>query len=272
MTHQQNGDEEITSTTRRLEVLSIYGKSFGITDGTGCHVDELGVSMVETFSPVFYRAVEAVAIQQMWMDLMGNTILAFVRGTLTGSPRKEQNRIFEIVFFFYYIMLYFFLLMESRILETLPSNQPLLYKTITWINGAVSSIFIVPVGFAGLVMLPFYIFHGGEAQPLPSRGSYVPVPEDSSTSGITYAIDLVKPTQDSQVGMRLGFNSKGQIIITSIKPNSIASSCDLRAGDAILSVNGKNLRNNSPEEVTQFLRNSTGVLTITVAHMAGIFP
>jgi hypothetical protein len=264
-----NSSSSSTSSSSNLEDFLLYGKTFGISDGTGYNVDELTTVMKEKHSQFVMYATEAVAIQQMWMDLMGNTILAFLRGTLFGSPRKEQNRIFEVIFFTYYSILYLFLATESRLLATLPSNSPTLYKIITEAHYILTCIFVIPFGIAGLGMLPFYIISGGEAQPLPSRGSYVSIPEDESI-GQTYAIDLVKPNVDSKVGMRLGFNSKGQIMITSIKPNSIASASDLRAGDIIIAVNGKKLTNISPEEITEFLLKSTGVLTITVAHSGGI--
>lgn len=257
--------------TAGLEEFSSYGKSFGISDGTGYEVDELAASIREKYSMAVSYAIDAAAIQQMWMDLMGNTILAFLRGTLVGSPRKEQSRIFEVIFFAYYFVLYLFIDITSRTLVKLPSNKPFLYNIITVAQFIISSVFIIPVGVAGLAMLPFYIFGGREAQPLPSRGNYVTVP-DNATSQITYTINLVKPTQDSKVGMRLGFNSTRQIMINSIKPNSIASASDLRAGDVIISVNGKKLTKISPEEVTDYLLKSTGVLKITVLHMGNSYP
>mmetsp|Transcript_13045 Transcript_13045/g.24507 ORF Transcript_13045/g.24507 Transcript_13045/m.24507 type:complete len:340 (-) Transcript_13045:113-1132(-) len=262
---------ENNRTKTNLDDFLLYGKTFGISDGTGYNVEELGTAMKEQHSQFVMHAVEGVAIQQMWMDLMGNTILAFLRGTLYGSPRKEQNRIFEVIFFAYYFILYLFLWVECRFLATLPSNNPTLYKVITVIHYIISSIFVIPFGIAGLGMLPFYIISGGEAQPLPSRGSYVPIAEDVSV-GATYAIDLVKPTVDSKVGLRMGFNSKRQIRITSIKPNSIASVSGLRVGDTIVAVNGKKLTNVSSEKLTKYFRKSTGVLTITVAHVGKMDP
>jgi Periplasmic protease len=247
----------------------LYGKTFGISDGTGYNVDELSAVMKGKFSKFVIYAAEAVALQQMWMDLVGNTILAFLRGTLFGSPRKEQSRIFEVLFMAYYFIPYLFLLMESSLLAVLPSNCPTLYKIITETNYIITCIFVIPFGIAGVGMLPFYIISGGEAQPLPSRGSYVPVPEDASV-GVTYAINLLKPSVDSKVGIRLGFNSIGQITITSIKPNSIASASDLRVGDIVIAVNGKKLKNIAPEEVTEYLLQSAGVLTINVAHTEDI--
>lgn len=248
-----------------LDIFAAFGKHFAIKDGTGHSVDDLASSIAYSKSTMAAKAAEAVAFQQMWMDLMGNTILAFLRGTLKGAKRKEQSTLFEVIFFVYYICLYFALAMFASALKALPLHKPLTYVFVNMALATLASIFIVPYGIVGLLMLPIYIFSGTEAGPLPSRQNYAPVPEGETIPG-TYTIDIVKPKQESKVGMRFGSNTLGQVMITNIKPNSIASMASFTIGDIVFSVNGKSFVNIPPREAAATLLNVSGVVTIVAAH------
>ena len=113
-------------------------------------------------------------------------------------------------------------------------------------------------------MLPFYIFSGGEAAPLRPRHDYAMISDDASMG--TYSIDVVKPTGVTKVGMRLGSNALGQVMISNIKPGSIAYMSDLQIGDVVYSINGENVTNKSPKEAAEILMNASGVLNIVAAH------
>ena len=126
-----------------------------------------------------------------------------------------------------------------------------------------ASLFIVPFGITGILMLPFYIFSGVEAVPLPSR-HYTAVPDEMSLIE-TYSIDIVKPSQQSKVGMRFGSNVLGQVIITNIKSDSIASLSNLGIGDIVFSINGQNVANGTPKEAASILLSASGVVKIVAA-------
>lgn len=255
----------IESNPASLGTFATYGRHFGLKDGTGQSVEDLLSTIAQGKSTMVAKAAEAIAFQQMWMDLMGNTILAFLRGTLKGARRKEQSTIFEVIFVVYYFFLYIALAMISSTLGTLPSNKPMIYTCAHMTLATLGSVFIIPFGIVGLIMLPIYIFNGAEAVTLPSRQDYIKLPEDESIPG-TYTIDIVKPKQESKVGMRFGSNFSGQTMITNIKPNSIASISDLSIGDTVFSVNGKSLINIPPKDAAQILLNASGVVTIVAAH------
>lgn len=251
--------------SNNLQAFGTYGRHFGLTDGTGLCVEDLLSTISRDKSTMVAKAAEAVAFQQMWMDLMGNTMLAFLRGTLRGAKREEQSTRFEVIFAIYYFFLYILLAMITSILGKLPSNKPVIYVCVNIILATLGTIFVIPFGIAGLIMLPIYIFSGKEAAPLPSRQDYVKLPDDEMIPS-TYTIDIVKPKQETKVGMRFGSNISGQTMITHIKPNSIASLSDLSIGDNVLSVNGKSLINIPPKSAAQILKNASGVVTIVAAH------
>lgn len=255
--------------TGQKEMFKIYGRHFGISDGTSVSVEDLYHSLEYSHSVFVAKAAEAVAYQQMWLDLLGNTILAFMRGTIKCSKRQEQSLAFEILFFIYYSSIYFLLVFMASLLQYVPTESAITYNTISIITTLFSIIYIIPYGFLGVLMLPIYIFSGKEANPLPSRQDYSSIDEEIPG---TFTIDLVKPKQDTKVGMRFGSNSAGCVMITHIKPQTIASNSDLAVGDVVFSINGRSLVNVSPKLAARILLNSSGVVTIVASHTdASIF-
>jgi hypothetical protein len=248
----------------KVQVFSRYGRSFGSSDGAGSNAEAMYNELVVGQSAMVARAAEATAFLQFHMDLVGNTVLAFLRGTLRGAKRNEQSVIFEIIFVIYYISMYSTMAFASSALKNLPSDSPGIYVSITIVQCLFASMFIIPFGIAGVLMLPVYIFNGGEASPLPPR-HYATIPDEIS-SIVTYSIDVVKPSQQSKVGMRFGSNVLGQVMITNIKQTSIASMSNLQIGDTIFSINGKSATNVTPKEAAAILLNASGVVNIVAAH------
>lgn len=251
-----------------LEVYSTYGKAFGLTDGTGNLVEDLHIEIRLSKSAMVAKSVEAVAMLQMWMDLMGNTLLGFMRGTLVCSRRKEQNVLFEVLFSLYYLPLYTFIALVYFLLRALPNDPPPgFYKFVYLITMVFETILMIPIALLGLILLPCYIFSGKEAKTLPPRQQYTALSTRSVvTSSVTYTIDLVKPYQDIKVGIRLGSNSIGQIVVTKIKEESIAASTNINVGDCIYSINGKNLPKHSPKTAAAILLSASGVVTLAGSH------
>lgn len=247
----------------KVQLFLRFGRSFGSSDGAGSTAEIMFDELAVGQSAIVARAAEAVAFLQFHMDLVGNTVLAFLRGTLRGSRRNEQNAIFEVIFVIYYITMYSIMAIAASALTSIPQKSPRIYLSITVFQCMFASLFIVPFGITGILMLPFYIFSGVEAVPLPSR-HYTAVPDEMSLIE-TYSIDIVKPSQQSKVGMRFGSNVLGQVIITNIKSDSIASLSNLGIGDIVFSINGQNVANGTPKEAASILLSASGVVKIVAA-------
>ena len=250
-----------------VEVFYGYGRSFGLSDGTGTNTWDLYDEISEGNGSMAARSADAVAFLQLWMDLMGNTIGAFLRGTLKCSKREEQNVLFEFIFFIYYIVLYIMMVMGALSLKCAPAKSAFAYKVVQFVHSFIVSLYILPFGIIGLLALPLYICAGVEATPLPSRLGYTAVGGDDDVA--TYTINLVKPDKASKVGIRFGSNTSGQVMVTNIKSGSIASASDLEIGNIILSINGKNVVGRTPREAAAILLNAHGVVTVTATHDHG---
>mmetsp|Transcript_9525 Transcript_9525/g.17905 ORF Transcript_9525/g.17905 Transcript_9525/m.17905 type:complete len:340 (-) Transcript_9525:2627-3646(-) len=245
-----------------------YGKSFALTDGSGSTMWGLYDDITASSGSMAARCGESLAYLQLWQDLIGNTIGAFFRGTLKGNRREEQNILFEFFFTLYYIPLYILMAFGSFVLAMLPSSS-ILYKLVVFVQILLATSFVLPLGILGLVALPFFIFTGATAQPLPSRQGYTVVPTDSSSEVSTFglfSVVLSKPSVDSKVGIRFGSNTSGQIMVTNIKPESIASESELQVGDIVYSVNGKSLVSSTPREAAATLLAATGDVTLEAIH------
>ncbi len=284
------------------DVWISFGRGFGLKDGTGREVENLRQRIAEESNNIKASMAHSLAFFQLWMDLMGNTILGFLRGTLCGKRRSEQSVLFEILFFVYYIIPYIVLVVLALLLKIIPANIPglakMIYKIIHVFQVLVAAIFIIPFGLIGIVTLPLYIITGRDASPLPSRNDYTPIPpidiEENSavdnivgdnsvvefsdpdgsvvTEGEFFTVTLVKPTPESKVGIRFGSNRAGQVMITNIRKGSIAaetSSPGLEIGDLMNSINGLAMESKSPKFAAATLLGSAGTVTLVLSRGGG---
>jgi membrane-associated protease RseP (regulator of RpoE activity) len=251
-----------------IQSFSGYGRSFALSDGSGSAMWGIYDEIVVNDGSMAARAAESLAYLQLWQDLIGNTIGAFFRGTLKGNRREEQNILFELLFTLYYITLYVLMAFGSVTLKILPANS-FMYKIVVLVQILLATAFVVPIGIVGLVALPFYIFTGATAQPLPSRHGYTAVPSSSSTEFSTmtsFTVVLSKPSVDTKVGIRFGSNTFGRVMVTNIKPESIASYSELQVGDIVTKINGKSLVSSTPREAAATLLSATGDVTLEASH------
>lgn len=252
-----------------IQAFFEYGKSFALSDGSGSTMWGLYDEITASTGSMAARSAESLAYLQLWQDLIGNTIGAFFRGTLKGKRREEQNILFELFFTLYYIPLYVLMAFGSVVLRILPSSY-FLYKVVVFVQTLLATAFVLPLGMLGLVALPFFIFTGATAQPLPSRQGYTAVPTDASTEisavGSLFTVVLSKPSVDAKVGIRFGSNTSGRIMVTNIKPDSIASKSELQVGDIVHSINRKSLVSSTPREAAATLLAATGDVTLEASH------
>ncbi len=246
-----------------VEVFNSYGRSFGLSDGAGANTWTLFDEIVAGQSKMKARAAEAVAFLQMWMDLTGNTIGAFLRGTLRGNKRDGQSVLFEIIFFLYYFVEYIIMALFALLLKVLPPND-ILHKFTCLLHTLIALSFIIPMGLIGLILLPVYIITGLDASNLPNRQNYVPLPGDD-----TYMVTLVKPEQSQKVGIRFGANRAGDVVVTLIRPNSIAENSSLQVGDVVLSINGQSTADMIPRQAASTLMEVRGTVVLIASSSEG---
>ncbi len=268
-----------------------FGRCFGLKDGTGREVETLRQGIVEESSNIKASTAHSIAFLQLWMDLMGNTILGFLRGTICGKRRLEQSVLFEILFFVYYIIPYIAFVVLALLLKIIPANPPgpakLTYKIIHIFQVIVAAVFIIPFGLIGVVTLPLYIITGRDASPLPSRNDYTSIPpidiEDNNavdvsdpgsvvSEGEFFSVTLVKPTPESKVGIRFGSNRAGQVMITNIRSGSIAAGASapgLKIGDLMNSINGLSMESKSPKFAAATLLGTEGTVTLVLSRGGG---
>lgn len=251
----------------RVQKFTRYGRSFGRTDGAGSSSEAMYNELVVGQSAMVARAAEAAAFLQFHMDMVGNTVLGFLRGTCRGSKRAEQSIFFEIIFVVYYITMYSTMALLSSALKMITTESPGILILIYLIHSVFAAIFIIPIGILSIFIIPVV----GDKAPLPARRDYVQIVEDDLSTVVTYSIDLVKPSQSSKVGMRFGSNAAGQVMVSNIKAGSIASMSELQIGDVIFSINGESLVNSFPKDAAAILMNASGVVKIVASLSEGTF-
>ena len=74
---------------------------------------------------------------------------------------------------------------------------------------------------------------------------------------------------DQKVGIRFGGNTSGQVVITNIRPDSIAATTQLQIGDVVLAINNRGLENIPPRQAATILKGSTGEITIEASTSDG---
>eukprot|EP00554_Chaetoceros_debilis_P005648 CAMPEP_0194075200 /NCGR_PEP_ID=MMETSP0149-20130528/2223_1 /TAXON_ID=122233 /ORGANISM="Chaetoceros debilis, Strain MM31A-1" /LENGTH=388 /DNA_ID=CAMNT_0038755589 /DNA_START=155 /DNA_END=1321 /DNA_ORIENTATION=- len=163
-----------------LRLFKEYGASFGNTDGTGRGIQVVFNNIASSTGQASKAsAAQSIAFLQMWMDLVGNTILGFLKGSMTGNGRSEQNIIFEGIFTLYYLVPYIMLVILAAIMPAVQNRG--LYKLFHIVKVLIAASFIIPFGVLGIISLPIYFLTGREemisASPLPSRGLYRAIPD-----------------------------------------------------------------------------------------------
>jgi len=250
-----------------VEVFVGYGRSFGLADGSSDTMWTLFDEIAEGKGMIAAKSAEAVAYLQLFQDLVGNTIVGFLRTTLKGKKRQEQNLAFETFFFIYYFPLYVLMAAGTSVLRFFPANE-YSYKLVTLIQTIFAAVFLIPFGLIGLLVLPIVICTGASTSPLPSRMDYSAIPDDDVEGGgpDTFTAVISKPARAAKVGIRFGSNTSGQAMITNIKQGSIAASSDLEIGDLVFSINGKSLVGRSPREAASTLLAASGNITVEATH------
>lgn len=257
------------SGTTGVEAFVAYGRKFGLSDGSGETMWDIYDEIVVGRGKMAARSAEAVAYLQMWQDLVGNTLGAFLRGTLKSKKREEQNVIFEVLFFIYYFPLYITMAISTLMLKFLPANE-MFYKLITFDLTLFVIVWNLPLGLIGLLCMPFFARCKASPAVLPARASsrgYATVPDNDVESGdSTYTTTLDKPNAETKVGIRFGSNTSAQVMITNIRAGSIASTSDLEIGDIVYSINGQALSGRTPREAATALLTASGIVTMEASH------
>lgn len=255
-----------------VEAVTGYARSFALSDGTSTSMWAVFDEIAAGKGNMAAKSVEAMAYQQYWQDLVSNTIGTFLRGTLKGQSRAEQNIVFEVLFFLYYFPLYVLMVLGLMILKVFPSNNEYLFKFVTLIETAFLTIFTLPFGLLGLLMLPIAMMTKISSSPLPSRQGYEEIPEtDEEEAGTrqlpgTYLTFITKPKKDMKVGLRFGSNTSGAVVVTNIKQGSLAESSELLVGDLVFNINGTTLEGKSPRYAASLLLGSVGKIAIEGTH------
>ncbi len=247
-----------------VEIFSTYGRSFGLSDGAGADSWAVYDEIAQGQSKLKARAAEAVAYMQLWMDLTGNTIGAFLRGTLKFNRREDQNIVFEVLFFLYYFWEYVLMVLASKIFMLVPADSRF-YKCGFFVHTLVAASFIIPIGLIGLVLLPVYVVVGIDASTLPDRQHYVSL----ASGNDSYAVTIVKQTQEQKVGIRFGGNRSGDIVITNIRAGSIAEDTVLEIGDMVLSIDGQSTSGMTPRQAAATLVLLSGPIEIVASSVEG---
>jgi hypothetical protein len=257
------------SGTTGVEAFVAYGRKFGLSDGSGETMWNIYDEIVVGRGKMAARSAEAVAYLQLWQDLVGNTIGAFLRGTLKCKKREEQNVFFEVLFFLYYFPLYILMAIGTLMLKCLPANA-FFYKLTTFTQTLFAVVWNIPLGLIGLLFLPFFMCCKASPAVLPARAAsrgYTTVPDNDLESGDgTYTTTLDKPNAEAKVGIRFGSNTSAQVMITNIRAESIASKSDLEIGDIVHSINGQTLSGRTPREAASALLSASGIVTIQATH------
>lgn len=250
-----------------LEVFVGYGRSFGLADGSSDTMWTLFDEIATGRGMIAAKSAEAVAYLQLFQDMVGNTIGGFLRSTLKGKKRQEQDLVFEILFFIIYFPLYLLMVVGTLPLKFFPVDE-YYYKAAAFIFTLLTATYVIPLGLIGLLFLPIIIYTGASSSPLPSRMGYSEIPDGDVEDGVsrTYTAILSKPVKEVKVGIRFGSNTTGQVMITNIKAKSIAASSDLEIGDVVFSINGRNLVGSTPKEAASILLSASGNITIEATH------
>jgi hypothetical protein len=230
-----------------LEMFASYGQAFAFRNGYGDEVKELFYIIYNKHGIMKAVACQAVAFMELWLAYVGNTLLAFLRGTLRRKKRQGQSLMFEVIFFLWYIIPYLMVAIAALIIKALPSPGPepsflfrLLNILIATLHNLFVTVFIIPYAIMGIMAFP--VFGYAIREPLRGREGYQAIGSD------TFSIEIKKSTKDAKVGVRFQNDAFGNVKIRNIDRGSLASKASLRVGTFVFPVNGTPVVDMQPDE------------------------
>lgn len=256
-----------------IALFKAYGREFAIANGSRDND-----SVMNTFSQIASakssnlaaKAAQAVAYYELWQNLFGNTLMAFLNGTLRGKRRSEQNIIFEICYFLYFFPLYLLLAIYYTILQIVPiCCLPSFFYILTFLITSVIEVsYALPICIVGLTFRSFLIDDRSRLvlDPRTASGSRSGYSAIGSNETHFTVIQFMKPRQQIKVGLRFGSDRNGNLMISNIKVDSIASASGLRIGDLVKSINSTDMQNSPPRDAANKLMQSVGEVRMEVSH------
>ncbi len=138
------------------EVMFAFAKIFGQSNGRGDCLAKKYQELEAAVGKGKAESVRALCWFLHWGSIGGNTILSFYRGRLVGSPKPGSSFLFEILFATYYTPLYIVISATTVLLKAFPARVPkVISMGIGCILVPVAAVWIVPIGFLGLLTAPF---------------------------------------------------------------------------------------------------------------------
>lgn len=244
-----------------LNIFENYGRRFASSNGF--HMDSTieYEQLVALTSENKASAVKSVAYYEQFENLFGNTIMAFLNGTLKGKSRSDQSFLFEILFLVYYFPLYVLLAIYYTVMQSVPVVYcpTVVYKVNYVITSIIKTVYIIPVGLISFLVRSV----ANVSPPLEAVPEYIEIPSDEPGRTIFH---FVKPKPNMKVGLRFGSNRMGGLTISNIKPNGIASTTGLCIGDLVHTINGIEVKNTPPKKAAGILLSASGVVRMEVSH------
>lgn len=256
-----------------LEICVGLGRTFASSNGYGSKLGSLEseIEHVSTRqgSEWSSRVARAVCLKQYWMDLMGNTIMSFLKGFgPDGHFREDSGVWFMGLFFLYYVMAYLVMFIGSFIISHIgmfPFHQrvrSVLYLVFFYLSIVFSAYYIVPLGIMGILLYPFVPF----SEPLSSREEYSPIRSDDAPLE-TFTTIVRKPNKEQKVGVRFGTSRSGSVMITHIKEGGLVETqTDLAVGDTVHKINKTSMVGKTPKVAAQTLLEAVGEISIVASH------
>lgn len=249
-----------SATIAKKPLFEAYGTEFATSDDSKSTTTSTLFDEISTTKSIWAaRAAEAVASYESWENLMGNTIMSFLSGTLRGKRRSEQSILFEVLHFVLFFPLYVLLAVYSILQRLVPCScpSPVLYKLNHLIITVVEFSYTISIG---IVCVIFRVCIGNKP-PLEAKSEYITIGEDEPKYIV---IDIVKPMQNIKVGIRFGADKNGILTISNLKANSLAYQAGLRIGNQVKSINGTDVLNCVPRDAAKQISESTGVVRLEV--------
>jgi hypothetical protein len=258
----------------------IYGEEFATHNGNpNPNTNELFNQIAIVKSSIWAaRATKAVAHFELSETLLGNTIMAFINGTIRCNKREEQSFLFELLFFFYFFPLYIVLALYYTLLRLVPVCfcHSFFYRIHFWIIAMIQITYSFPICLLGILFI-LCLDPNTTSRPTKSKNGYHTIPGgngigngEGSVAGIQVPqytkIEFLKPRYDQKVGLRFGSDSSNNLMISNIKPNGLASKSGLRIGDIIRTLNGGDASDMSPREAATMLLEFSGVVRMDIEH------
>jgi hypothetical protein len=266
-----NGDN-ITASAGSIKLFKSYGREFAKYYDTGRRTKSAHNEILVTKSPEAANAAEGVAYLEMWENLVGNSIMAFLNGTMAGIKGPEQNMALEILTLVQFFPMYVVLALYYTMMSLLPPvcSTSVFYKVNYVIITMIQFLFVFAVGAISLIVDLYKTCTSSSPAPSRTRGGYIEI-ESSVEQDNIITVELVKPVQDMKVGLRFGAGSSKVLMISNTKPNGMADNAGLRIGDEVKTINGQNAEGMSPKEGANLILTAIGVVRFEVKRSDNLF-